>query len=86
MSEKIQAVLYCKTSGLNGVCGQTIGADGAGKFIRIFKSDNEEDSVKAARSFVDRMRVAGFKIDYVDIVLSSDMWCNKSSIGTGEFE
>lgn len=60
---KIGCILYFKYKGGGGVCGQTVGADGAGSYAYVFYGDPIEAEMKA-REFLAKIK----NVEYADIV------------------
>lgn len=50
----IGTVLTYDHTGIRGVCGQTVGADGSGQYAVVFLGDTAETTAEAARDYVKK--------------------------------
>ena len=74
LNDGLGAVLTYKTSGRNGICGQTMGADGSGEYsMLIYGTPDDADTY--ARDYIKRMELSGYKILSASIVRNEEGFC-----------
>lgn len=66
-ADVLGAVLTYSTTGRAGVCGMTVGANGAGEYAVLFMG-NPADAEMAAREYVRRLERAGWRLRSATIV------------------
>lgn len=73
----IGGVLSYDTKGHNRACGQTIGGNGAGEFIIIYRGTPEQAS-EAAHAHIRALEASGYRFNNVTFVQSGDAYYGPS--------
>jgi len=73
MGEQIGGILIYETSGRGGICGTTVGADGAGTFSLVIYGSSE-DAETYIRDYLTRMKEFGYRDLKFMMVLNEELF------------